>query len=338
MPVSSLQLRSLFLSVLYLVGTPIGNLEDISLRALMILRSVALIAAEDTRTARQLLNHFDIHTPLTSYYEHSKLSKLDRILDALATGDVAVISEAGMPGINDPGYELVHAALERGYRVSPIPGPSAVLAALVASGLEAGAFYYLGFLPREPQARRKLIRQVVNEPMTLICFETPHRLRDALKDLHDLLGDRPMCAAREVTKLFEEFKRGTISQVRAYFDANDPRGEFTLVIEGRTMGDDRRRMNDGSRSIAPGGDVVSLCETTTRNTREGVFSGLRCADASGRPTGTRNEKREWDEARLVREVRKLLKQGVPRTEAVKRVAQQAGRDRREVYQLTLKDK
>lgn len=294
------------MAVLYLVGTPIGNLEDISPRALAILQSVALIAAEDTRTARQLLTHFDIHTPLTSYYEHSQLSKLDRILDTLATGDVAVVSEAGMPGINDPGYELVRVAITRGYQVSPIPGPSAVLAALVASGIDASAFYYLGFLPRESQARRKLLRQVRDEPLTLVCFETPHRLRAALKDLHDVLGDRPMCAAREMTKVFEEFRRGTIGQVRAYFEANEPRGEFTLVVEGRAMGDGRRRTADVRRETGDGGRT------------------------------TRDAERVWDDARVVKEMRQLLKQGVPRTEAVKRVARLGQRDRREVYELGLK--
>jgi len=164
--------------ILYLVGTPIGNLEDISPRALNVLRSVSLIAAEDTRTARQLLTHYDIHTPVTSYYEHNKLSKLDRILDALQYGDVAVISEAGMPGLSDPGYELVRAALRQNARVSPVPGPSAVLAALVASGIAADKFFYLGFLPREPQARRKLLRQVARESLK------PQRRLPVITTLH----------------------------------------------------------------------------------------------------------------------------------------------------------
>lgn len=224
------------MTTLYLVGTPIGNLEDISPRALAVLGSVALIAAEDTRTARQLLNHFGIRTPVTSFFEHSPRSKLERILRTLATGDVAVISEAGMPGINDPGYELAQAAIARGYRVSPIPGPSALLAALVASGLPAHAFYHLGFLPRSPRARRKLLREVASEPFTLIAFETPHRLRDALRDMEEILGARPMCAARELTKVFEEFVRGTVTEVRAHFEAHEPRGEFTLVIAGASNG------------------------------------------------------------------------------------------------------
>lgn len=219
---------------LYLVGTPIGNLEDISPRALDTLRRVGLIAAEDTRTARQLLTHFDIHTPVTSFFAHSRLTKLDRLLETLATADVAVISEAGMPGINDPGYELVRAAIERGYRVSPVPGPSAALTALVASGLPANAFYYVGFLPREPQARRRLLRALADERETIVAFETPHRLREGLGDLEAIFGaKRQMCAARELTKKFEEFRRGSIGEVRAYFEQNEPRGEFTLVLAGQ---------------------------------------------------------------------------------------------------------
>jgi 16S rRNA (cytidine1402-2'-O)-methyltransferase len=220
------------MGILYLVGTPIGNLEDISLRAIQVLQDVSLIAAEDTRTAKQLLTHLHIHTPVTSYYEHQRLSKLHRIIDALEVGDVAVISEAGMPGLSDPGYELVRAAIARNIRVSPVPGPTAVLAALVASGLPADAFYYLGFLPREPRQRRKLLQEVKGETTTLIAFEAPHRLRESLEDLENILGPRKVCVAREVTKLFEEFRRGPLPDVRKYFDQVEPRGEFTLVIHG----------------------------------------------------------------------------------------------------------
>lgn len=222
------------MSLLYLVGTPIGNLEDISPRALETLRGVSLIAAEDTRTAKQLLNHFGIHTPVTSFFEHSKSSKIEQILAVLDENDVAVVSEAGMPGINDPGYELVSRAIAAGHRVSPIPGPSAVLTALVASGISANAFYYVGFLPREPQARRKFLRELVDEPDTLVMFETPHRLNAALADMEVIFGaEREICAARELTKLFQEFQRGTLAEVRAHFLAHEPRGEFTLVVQGR---------------------------------------------------------------------------------------------------------
>jgi len=220
------------MGILYLVATPIGNLEDISPRAVRILRDVHLIAAEDTRVTRKLLTHFDLHTPLTSYFEHNKLSKLDSILAALTEGDVALVSDAGTPAINDPGYELVKAALETGHKVSPIPGPSAPMAALAASGLPTDSFLYLGYLPRKSSDRRMLIEQIANLSYTLIFLETPHRLLAALEDLEGVLSDRQMAVARELTKVHEEIWRGTISAARKYYSQNEPRGEFTLVVEG----------------------------------------------------------------------------------------------------------
>lgn len=220
------------MGILYLIATPIGNLEDISQRALRLLGQVNLIAAEDTRQTRKLLAHFDIHTPLTSYYEHNKLSKLNEILEALAKGDVALVSNAGMPGLNDPGYELVRAALAAGYTVSPVPGPSAPLAALVASGLPTDAFLYLGYLPRKPTERRRLLERVADLPYTLIFLEAPTRLRSALEDLLAVLGDRQTAIARELTKLHEEIYRGSLAEAREYFRLHEPRGEFTLVVAG----------------------------------------------------------------------------------------------------------
>ncbi|MDP3185597.1 MAG: 16S rRNA (cytidine(1402)-2'-O)-methyltransferase, partial [Anaerolineales bacterium] len=192
------------MGTLYLVATPIGNLEDMTPRALRILHEARLIAAEDTRVTRKLLTHFDIHTPLTSYYEHNKLSKLEVILSALAEGDVALVSDAGTPALNDPGYELVRAALEAGHNVSPLPGASAPVAALVASGLPTDAFLYLGYLARKSSARQARLGQVRNLPYTLIFLETPHRLLAALADLEAILGDRQIAIARELTKLHEE--------------------------------------------------------------------------------------------------------------------------------------
>lgn len=221
------------MGTLYLVATPIGNLEDLSPRAIRILREARLVAAEDTRRTRALLTHFDIHTPLTSYFEHNKLTKLDKILTELALGDVALVSDAGTPGINDPGYELVKAALSAGYAVSPIPGPSAPIAALTASGLPTESFLYLGYLPRKRGERKLFAEQMSNLPYTLIFLETPHRLLEALEDLESVLGDRQMCAAREISKVHEEFARGRISQVRAHFTEAEPRGEFVLVISGQ---------------------------------------------------------------------------------------------------------
>jgi 16S rRNA (cytidine1402-2'-O)-methyltransferase len=223
------------MGTLYLVATPIGNLEDITLRALRTLQEVRLIAAEDTRRTGRLLAHFKIETPQTSYFEHNKLVKITRILQALAEGDVALVSDAGMPGLNDPGYELVRAALQAGYPVSPVPGPSAPLAALVSSGLPADSFLYLGYLPRKSTERQQLLQQVCELPHTLVFLETPHRLLAALGDLQAVLGDRQAAVARELTKLHEEIRRGPISEQAAYFKDHPPRGEFTLVVAGHHL-------------------------------------------------------------------------------------------------------
>jgi 16S rRNA (cytidine1402-2'-O)-methyltransferase len=222
-------------STLFLVATPIGNLDDITARALKILKQVNLIAAEDTRQTRKLLQHYQIDTPLISYHEHNKLSRMDSVLEALSRADVALVSDAGTPALNDPGYELVKAALDAGYCVSPIPGPSAPLAALVASGLPTDAFVFLGYLPRKRSDRRRLLAQVAGLPYTLIFLEAPHRLQAALQDAQDELGDRSLAVARELTKLHEEIFRGRISQARFHFTDQPPRGEFTLVVAGKIL-------------------------------------------------------------------------------------------------------
>jgi len=224
------------MGTLYLVGTPIGNLEDISLRALRVLREVGLIAAEDTRTTRKLLSHYDIHTPLTSYHDFSGPGKTRHLISRLAEIDVALVSEAGMPGLSDPGYPLVRAALDAGVPVTTVPGPSALVSALVLSGLPTHACHYLGFLPRKSGGRRKLLQRVAAEPDTLVMYESPHRLVAALRDLEAVLGQRRMAAARELTKRFEEIVRGTAGEVRAHFERVPPRGEFTLVVAGDDEG------------------------------------------------------------------------------------------------------
>lgn len=221
------------MGTLFLVATPIGNLEDISARALRVLGQAILVAAEDTRHTLKLLNHYQIRTPLTSYHEHNKLTKLDVVLEALDRGDVALVSDAGTPALNDPGFELVRAALEAGHRVSPVPGPSAPVSALVASGLPTDAFLYLGYLPRKTLERRQKLQEVADLPYTLVVLETPHRLLSALQDLLDVLGDRHVAVARELTKLHEEIFRATLSQALAHFETEAPRGEFTLVIAGK---------------------------------------------------------------------------------------------------------
>jgi 16S rRNA (cytidine1402-2'-O)-methyltransferase len=220
------------MSVLYVIATPIGNLEDISLRALRLLREVKLIAAEDTRTTRRLLNAYNIKTPLTSYHEHSKRAKLDYLLNYLEKEDMALVSEAGMPGLSDPGYELIVAAIERGISVVPIPGASAVITALVVSGLPTDQFLYVGFLPRRKGQRQRLLSSIIDEPRTIVAFETPHRLREALSDIEEILGDRRLSVCRELTKVHEEIFRGRVSQARKHFV--EPRGEFSLIIEGKT--------------------------------------------------------------------------------------------------------
>jgi len=227
------------MGILYLVATPIGNLDDISSRAIKTLDDAALIAAEDTRHSRKLLRHYSIDTPIISYHEHNKLSRVDQVLTALIQGDVALISDAGTPGLNDPGYELVRAAIEAGYEVSPIPGPSAPIAALVASGLPTDSYLYLGYLPRKTGERQGRLASVSDLPFTLVFLETPHRLEAALKDILDVLGDRSIAVARELTKLHEEIFRGGVADALAHFTKTGPRGEITLVIAGQPLSIER---------------------------------------------------------------------------------------------------
>lgn len=222
------------MGTLYLVATPIGNLEDISPRAVRILREASLIAAEDTRHTGKLLKHFEIETPLTSYFEHNKINKLDFILEKLSSGDVALVSDAGTPAINDPGFELVRAALASHFDVRPVPGPSAPISALSVSGLPTDAFLYLGYLPAKTSERHKFVGQIANLSYTLIFLESPHRIVESLEDLHLLLGDRKICVAREMTKMFEEYWRGSIGGAVQYFKSQPARGEFTIVVEGKS--------------------------------------------------------------------------------------------------------
>lgn len=214
---------------LYLVATPIGNLEDVTLRALRVLGEVSLVAAEDTRTARKLLSHHGVSARLVSYNEHNMKRRTPELLRALGEGDVAFVSEAGMPAISDPGYELAAAAAGAGYKVSPLPGPSAVAAAVAASGLAAREYTFAGFLPRRSKARRELLARLGNEPGAIVFFESPHRLRAALADLAAALGERRIAVCRELTKLYEEIFRGTAADALEYF--GEPRGEFTVVVE-----------------------------------------------------------------------------------------------------------
>jgi 16S rRNA (cytidine1402-2'-O)-methyltransferase len=232
---------------LYIVATPIGNLEDISLRALRILREVKLIAAEDTRKTRRLLTAYDIKTPMTSYYEHNKKTKLNYILGYLQKEDVALVSEAGMPGISDPGYELIIAASQGGIPVVPVPGPSAVITALAVSGLPTDRFTYIGFLPHRGNDRRRNLESVAGETGTIIALESPHRLTAALNDIRLVLGDRELAVCRELTKLHEEVFRGKVSEAIKHF--TEPRGEFTLVIAGKGTKDKPPLTEDVARQL-----------------------------------------------------------------------------------------
>lgn len=218
---------------LYLVATPIGNLEDLTFRAVRILKEVPLIAAEDTRTSGVLLKHYNIETPLTPYHDHNKTNKTSALVDHLTRNDLALISDAGTPAVNDPGFVLVQAALREGHQVIPIPGPSAPVTALSASGLPTDRFIYLGYLPRKSASRLELLDQIKDIPWTLVCLETPHRLLASLEDCQAVLGDREITVARELTKLHEEFIRGPITRAREHYQENSPKGEITLVIAGK---------------------------------------------------------------------------------------------------------
>jgi len=251
---------------LYVVATPIGNLEDVSQRALRTLREVNLIAAEDTRKTRRLLTTYDIKTPMTSYHQHNKWTKLDYILNYLEGGDVALVSNAGTPGISDPGYELIVAASQRGIPVVPIPGPSVVITALTVSGLATERFTYLGFLPRRADGRRRLLETIVSEYSTIVVLEAPHRLLAALRDILLVLGDRRIAVCRELTKVHEEVFRGRVSQAIEHF--TEPRGEFTLVIEG-----------EGEKDKPP------LTEDIERQLHQMRLSGVTAKEAIARVAG-----------------------------------------------------
>jgi 16S rRNA (cytidine1402-2'-O)-methyltransferase len=199
------------------------------------LGEVSLIAAEDTRHTGKLLKHFQIETPITSYFEHNKLNKLDFILEKLSTGDVALVSDAGMPAVNDPGFELVNAALASNHDVKPVPGPSAPITALTVSGLPTDSFLYLGYLPNKTSERHKRLEEVESQPYTLVFLESPYRIVESLEDIFLILGDRKICVAREMTKMFEEYWRGNVSGAVQYFKSQAPRGEFTLVVDGKKM-------------------------------------------------------------------------------------------------------
>lgn len=250
----------------YIVGTPIGNLEDITYRAARILGQVSLIAAEDTRVTRRLLNHLGLRTPLVSCHRHNWLTRQPQLLQALEAGDVALVTDAGMPAVSDPGGEVAAAVAAAGFPIEVIPGPSAVTAALSAAGMPADSFLFLGFLPRRRKERQAALAQVAALPYTLVIFEAPHRLRPTLADLQSVLGDREIAVCRELTKFYQEVHRSNLSAALEHFAA--PRGEFALVVAGNAAG-------DAAPAATPRPDTAAV-QSQLRQLRQ---QGLRAKDA-----------------------------------------------------------
>jgi 16S rRNA (cytidine1402-2'-O)-methyltransferase len=268
--------------LLYVVATPIGNLEDMTYRAVRVLGESDLIACEDTRQTRKLLEHYNIHKPTVSYHDHNEQERTEDLMARLLAGEtVALVSDAGMPLVSDPGYRLVHAAIEAGISVQPIPGASASLTALAASGLPTDSFHFGGFLPPKTGQRAKLLESLAEERATLIFYEAPHRILETLEAVEAALGPRPVVVAREITKIHEEFLRGTAAEIHAQLAARDTvKGEITLLI---------------GRAIAPPPDDTPMAEAV---------------DA-------------------------LIRDGVPRMDAIKQVARRRGLSKREVYDQLL---
>ncbi len=238
------------LGCLYLVGTPIGNLEDITLRALRILKEVDQIACEDTRHTQKLLTHYEIRKPLVSYHEHNEMTRAPELLMALEQGaKIALVSDAGMPLVSDPGHRLVALCLRHQVPIVPVPGPSAMLASLAAAGLPSEEFLFVGFLPARTGERRRALERLRIEDRTIILYEAPHRIEESISDAREILGDRPACLAREVTKLHEEFRRGKLSELAASLAEQPARGEITLLIGAADSAETRSR-TDSAQSLA----------------------------------------------------------------------------------------
>lgn len=284
---------------LYLVATPIGNLEDITLRALAVLRGVDLVLAEDTRRTRKLLSHFDIRARVLSLHEHNEAARAPGLVERMGAGEsMALVSDAGTPLISDPGHELVRAALEAGVPVVPVPGASSLLAALTGSGLPLDRFVFAGYLPRKQGARERLFEELAGEPGTLVFLESPRRLARSLADAARVLGDRPAAVARELTKVHEEFVRGSLPEVAAGFTDAEVRGEVIVCIGGI-----------GGRGAREGGTAS--------------------------PPARRERIAALDADVLGQRLEELLADGVPRNEALKRIASEHGVKRRDVYKLLM---
>ena len=247
---------------LYLCATPIGNLADITYRAVEMLRTADVIAAEDTRHTRGLLAHYDIHTPMTSYHEHNKEEKGAELIERLCAGEnIVCVSDAGLPGIADPGGDLARRAIAAGIPVTPLPGANAALSALICAGLPLDGFTFVGFLPRKEKKRRELLARIAAYPETLIFYEAPHRLRETLAALAAGLGaQRRACAARELTKKFEEFRRTTLGELLAHYREHEPRGEFVLIVAGA----------DENAPAADAAEEMSLTERYAAHIAQGL--------------------------------------------------------------------
>lgn len=289
---------------LYLCPTPIGNLEDITLRALGILKKVDIIAAEDTRVTLKLLNHYEIKTPLLSYHEHNKREKGPEIVLLLQEGkDVALVTDAGTPGLSDPGEDLVKLAVEAGIKVVPLPGAAAAVCALVASGLSTERFVFEGFLPRKTRDRRERLAEMAGESRTMVIYEAPHRLLKTLEDLRQALGNRSIAIAREMTKVHEEFFRGTLEQAVERFTQTPPRGELVLVVGGR---------KDAAKAKAM------------------TFQNNKCPADAGQG--------EFDvKMHLKEKFRHYTSMGFTRKQALKNAAGELGISRNEAYNLLLEE-
>ena len=264
------------MGTLYVVGTPIGNLSDLTLRAIRVLGQVDLIAAEDTRVTRKLLSHLDLHVPLTSCHQHNWTAKLPILLKSLESGDVALVTDAGMPGISDPGSDLVAAIAGAGYSVEVVPGVSALTSALAVSGISGDSFQFLGFLPRRNKDRKAGLKSVATSSHPLVIFESPHRVRATLRDLLEALGDRKIAVCRELTKLHEEVFRGSISEAILHFD--QPRGEFVLVVLGASEAESAGRPD--SLDLEPIEQELARLRETGAKAKEAV---ALVAQASGLP-------------------------------------------------------
>ena len=277
--------------ILYLVATPIGNLEDITMRAVRILQEVDLIAAEDTRHTLKLLNHFEIKKPMVSYYEHNKLEKGNVLINQLLEGkNIALVSDAGSPGISDPGEDLVRLAIEHGINVTMAPGPSAVVMGLVLSGFPTGRFAFEGFLSINKKNRAARLNSLKEETRTMVFYEAPHKLLQTLKDMYAILGNRHIALARELTKKFEEIRRCTLEEAMARYESESPRGEFVLVVEGI--------------------DESSVNEAVRKN---------------------------WGELSLGEHLDFHMQSGMDKKQAMKKVAEDRGLSKRDVYNALLED-